>query len=40
MNDYCKFPGERDGERIMKIGQYLTKLCVVTTLAYFLTHSV
>jgi len=25
---YCKFPGECDSERILKIGQYLTKLCV------------
>jgi len=25
---YCKFPVECDRERILKIGQYLTKLCV------------
>jgi len=25
---YCKFPGECDSERILKIGQYLTKLYV------------
>jgi len=25
---YCKFPAECDSERILKIGQYLTKLCV------------
>ena len=25
---YCKFPGECDSERILKIGQYVTKLCV------------
>jgi len=25
---YCKFPGECDSERILKIGQYLMKLCV------------
>ena len=28
MINYCKFPGECDSERILKIGQYLTKLCV------------
>jgi len=25
---YCKFHGECDSERSLKIGQYLTKLCV------------
>ena len=31
---YCKFPGECDSERILKTGQYLTKLCV-DYVAYF-----
>jgi len=25
---HCKFSGDYNGERIFKIGQYLTKLCV------------
>jgi len=25
---YCKFSGDYNSERIFKIGQYLTKLCV------------
>jgi len=24
----CKFPGECDSERILKIGQYLRKICI------------
>jgi len=28
MTVHCKFSGDYNGERIFKIGQYLTKLCV------------
>jgi len=41
---YCKFPEECDSEKILKIGQYLTTLCVDyvgllfwPTLYYFLS---
>ena len=37
---YCKFPGECDSERILKIGQYLTKLCVDYVGLLFLTDPV
>jgi len=37
---YCKFPGECDSERILKIGQYLTKLCVDCVGLLFLAHPV
>jgi len=37
---YCKFPGECDSERILKIGQYLTKLCVDYVGLLFLAHPV
>jgi len=37
---YCKFPGECDSERILKIGHYLTKLCVDYVGLLFLAHPV
>jgi len=37
---YCKFPGECDSERILKIDQYLTKLCVDNVGLLFLAHPV
>jgi len=36
---YCKFPGECDSDRILKIGQHLTKLCRLHWLT-FLAHPV
>jgi len=37
---HCKFSGDYDGERIFKIGQYLTKLCVQHLGFTFLAHPV
>ena len=36
----AKFPGECDSERILKIGQYLTKLRVDNVGLLFLAHPV
>ena len=36
----CKFSGDYNSERIFKIGQYLTKLCVEHLGFTFLAHSV
>jgi len=37
---YCKFPGELLSERILKIGQYLTKFCVDYSGLLYLAHPV
>jgi len=37
---YCKFPGECYSEGILKIGQYLMKLCVDYVGLLFLAHPV
>jgi len=40
MNVALKFSEDYDGERILKIGQYLTKLCVEHLEFTFLAHPV
>ena len=37
---YCKFPGKCVSEKIVKISQYLTKLCVDDVGLLFLSHPV
>jgi len=37
---HCKFSGDYNSERIYKIGQYLTKLCVEHLGFTFLAHHV
>jgi len=40
VHDCYKFPGESNGERILKIGQYLVKLWARVRCLVFLTHGV